>query len=90
MHFDPTISLGNVITMCFACIAILFGWRDMHWRVKNLETWRMEQIEWIKTQTVLCASLSNSASQFTILLKSLQDQFDLLRRFEDRQGREEH
>ena len=40
--FDWTISLGNIIaTIGYTALAIV-AWRDLTWRVSNLETWRKE------------------------------------------------
>lgn len=44
MHFDSTISLGNVITGVLLIVTAILVWRDMDWRVKNLETWRVEHM----------------------------------------------
>ena len=44
MHFDWTVSFGNLIS-CFAFIIMaVFAWRDMDWRVRNLELWRREHM----------------------------------------------
>jgi hypothetical protein len=51
IHFEATISLGNVLTfLAFALAAIKF-WsaqieykKDMEWRVNNLEIWRKEHM----------------------------------------------
>lgn len=45
MHFDPTINLGNVITAGTFLILGVIAWRDLRWRVSNLEVWRLENIE---------------------------------------------
>lgn len=42
MRFDWTINVGNfVATMSFIFFAGM-AWRDMNWRVRNLEVWRKE------------------------------------------------
>lgn len=40
MRFDPTISLGNLIVGLSFLAAALLAWRDINWRVKNLEMWK--------------------------------------------------
>ena len=40
MHFDSTVSLGNVISAAAFTILALFAWRDLTWRIRNLEDWR--------------------------------------------------
>jgi hypothetical protein len=56
MHFDPTVSIGNALTIVFLLFATSTWWkaqrsadkakeiyqRDMDWRVSNLEIWRKE------------------------------------------------
>lgn len=44
MHFDTSISLGNLLSAIGFLTLALFAWRDMNWRVKNLEVWRKEHI----------------------------------------------
>lgn len=39
-HFDPSISFGNVITAVTFLVFALLSWRDLNWRIKNLEVWR--------------------------------------------------
>jgi hypothetical protein len=42
MHFDPTINLGNILSGVTFLALAMFTWRDLTWRIKNLETWRKE------------------------------------------------
>jgi hypothetical protein len=42
IHWDSTITLGNIITFFGALALAVAAWRDMNWRVSNLETWRKE------------------------------------------------
>lgn len=42
LKFDWTISLGNIVAGLTFTIAAVLAWRDLVWRVKNLETWRKE------------------------------------------------
>ncbi len=58
MHFESTVSIGNLLTFLGLLLAA-YGWwrahessesaklayqRDMDWRVKNLENWRKEHM----------------------------------------------
>ena len=44
MTFDWHISFGNILTaVSFLALAIT-AWRDMNWRVRNLEEWRKEHM----------------------------------------------
>jgi hypothetical protein len=42
MHFDWNVSIGNVITAATFIVLAITAWRDMNWRVRNLEVWRKE------------------------------------------------
>jgi hypothetical protein len=44
IQFDWSISLGNLISGITFLVLALFAWRDLTWRVKNLETWRAEHM----------------------------------------------
>jgi len=39
-YFSPEISFGNLISAFAFLAAALFAWRDLSWRVKNLEEWK--------------------------------------------------
>lgn len=41
-HFDWTISLGSILSMGAFLVMALFAWRDLTWRIQNLEVWRKE------------------------------------------------
>ena len=40
-HFSGEISLGNIVTVISFLLAAFAAWRDMGWRVKNLEEWKL-------------------------------------------------
>lgn len=61
-HFDPTVTLGNLITVASAIVLIIIGWRDLNWRVKNLEEWRSGH-EHMATVALENLSLLRSAVQ---------------------------
>lgn len=42
MRFDWTISLGNLVTAFTFLTLAITAWRDMNWRMRNLEEWRKE------------------------------------------------
>ena len=43
-HFDYTITLGSLIWSVSSLVLAAFAWRDLTWRIKNLETWRKEHM----------------------------------------------
>lgn len=44
MHFDWTISIGNLVTISLVTLAAIGAWKDLTWRISNLETWRKEHM----------------------------------------------
>lgn len=44
MHFDWTISFSNLLTTGSFLFLAVIAWRDMSWRIKNLEEWRKEHM----------------------------------------------
>ena len=54
VRYDGTITLGNLIsTFCFIIFAAM-AWRDIGWKIKNLEEWRkIHQIEATKRDEIL-------------------------------------
>jgi hypothetical protein len=57
VHFDGTISIGNVLTTISFLVLALVAWRDMNWRVKNLETWRKEHMVDADSRDAIIAKL---------------------------------
>jgi hypothetical protein len=80
MHFDPSINLGNLITIGAGLIAAVFAWRDMDWRVRNLETWRREQIEGLKARAVLDERFQNAVSDFKLAIATLNTKVEDMKR----------
>jgi len=44
VRWDFTISLSNVITFVVSGTAAVIAWRDLTWRIRNLEEWRKEHM----------------------------------------------
>jgi hypothetical protein len=42
--FNWTISIGNLLTIGLASIAAVGAWKDLTWRIKRLEEWRVEHM----------------------------------------------
>jgi hypothetical protein len=46
MHFDWTVNVGNLVAAMSFILFAAMAWRDMNWRVRNLEEWRkLHQID---------------------------------------------
>ena len=87
MHFTGEITLGNVIsTFGFLCAA-LYAWRDLSWRVLNLESWR-EGHEHSNAQTMENITLLRAAVVKIEALASGQDR--RLQLLEDRPESHSH
>lgn len=39
-YFSGEITLGNIFATTAFLAAAAFAWRDLNWRVRNLETWK--------------------------------------------------
>jgi hypothetical protein len=44
IRFDGTITLGSVIWASSTILLAIIGYRDLQWRIKNLEEWRKEHM----------------------------------------------
>jgi hypothetical protein len=44
LRFDTTINLGNILVAGSFILMAIIAWRDLTWRIKNLETWRREHM----------------------------------------------
>ena len=67
--FDWTISLGNLLSaVTFLFLAIL-AWRDLTWRVRNLETWRKEHMVDADARDLLLRKLDKVCDHLDFLVK---------------------
>jgi hypothetical protein len=79
MRFTWTIDLGNLLTLGGAILAMVWGWRDMMWRMKNIEEWRsdhnklaekaLETMEEVKTAIVELKSIEKGQERRLELLE---------------------
>jgi hypothetical protein len=40
MKFDPTVTLGNALTVATFLVLSILAWRDLNWRVRIIEAWK--------------------------------------------------
>lgn len=40
MHFNGDVSLGSILSVISFLVAAIVAWRDLNWRIKNLEEWK--------------------------------------------------
>ena len=72
LQFDWTISLGNVIAGLIFIMAALFAWRDLTWRVGNLELWRKEHQIDSDARDLLMQNSDKMLSQLKFLVEDKQ------------------
>jgi hypothetical protein len=44
IRFDGTISLGNIVSAFTFLLLAALAWRDLIWRIRNLETWKVQHM----------------------------------------------
>lgn len=44
MHFDPTISFGDLLKSTILFVLAVLAWSNLRWRINNLEVWRKEHM----------------------------------------------
>jgi hypothetical protein len=69
LKFDPTITLGNAITIFTFVVLCVLAWRDLNWRVKIIEEWKsghehttqqaLQNITLLREATVKIETLAN-------------------------------
>lgn len=68
-HFDLTITLGSIISSLSFIVLTLFAWRDMNWRVKNLEQWRVEHIIDSDSRDAIIKKMDNLLTRIETLIE---------------------
>ena len=81
IHFDATITLGNVLTALVLTVAIIKFWtaqvevkKDLEWRIANLETWRKENQIDGKAKEILFDKLTEIVSKLRWVDEARQKQ----------------
>lgn len=67
LHFDWTISIGNILMAGSFLIAAIMAWNDLRWRVSNLETWQRLHTKEDEKRDELIARIDKLISQFEAL-----------------------
>jgi hypothetical protein len=63
LHYNGEITLGNIITLVAAGIAVLTAWKDIIYRVKNLEAWRKEHSDTLTTVAAATVEIKEAVVQ---------------------------
>jgi hypothetical protein len=53
ISFQPVISLNGLLITAGTLISAVFAWRDLNWRQKNIENWRVDHMEYSRRQEQL-------------------------------------
>ena len=63
LHYNGEITLGNILTLVALGIAIVTGWKDIIYRVKNLEVWRKEHSDTLVTVAAATVEIKEAVVQ---------------------------
>lgn len=76
LHFDSTITLGNVLTIVLLVVAVMKFWaaqtaarRDLEWRIDKLEVWRREHMVDADARDKLLTRLDKMCDHLEYLVK---------------------
>ncbi len=72
VKFDWTISLGNIVTGGSFLALCVVAWRDLVWRIKNLEQWRKEHMVDADARDRLLLNLELISARLEILVNHLK------------------
>jgi hypothetical protein len=85
MHFDWTISLGNVVTAVTFLAMALLSWRDLNWRMKILEAWKsthehsseqsLANITMLRESIAKLTEIANGQERRLVMLEDRQEQY---------------
>lgn len=88
IRFDPSITLGSIVAAASFLLAALFAWKDLNWRVNNLEVWRTSHEHTAEQREISINILRDSVTKLTALAAGQDRRLILLEdRSEDRMRR---
>lgn len=85
--FDPTITLGNIFTVVAFLFASLLAWRDLNWRVRNIENWKEEHLHTAEEALRNIGMLRDSVVKLTAIADGNEHRLRLLEEFRMQQRR---
>jgi len=72
MHFDSTVTLGNLIAAVAFLLAAAATWADVRWRLRNLESWKTEHTEESDKRDLLIRKLDLANEHLSTLIGTRQ------------------
>jgi len=85
-HFEWSISFGNVITTISFLAAAFSAWKDLSWRVKNLEEWKRDHQDTAETAMQNLAELKEAVVGIKTIAEGQERRIQMI---EDRNIRHE-
>ena len=83
MHFDPTISLGNILTAVAFLVGAAFAWRDHEWRIRNVETWKEAHLHALNESMRNISMLREAVVRLTEIQRAAERRLEII---ENRSG----
>jgi hypothetical protein len=77
-HFDPTVSLGDVLMLATFAASLIAGWAIIKLKVKNLEDWRDNHEEMVKEQSKVFTDLRIAVEGLTRVVDTMDRRVDRL------------
>lgn len=81
-YFSREITLGNIFTVITFLVAALMAWRDLRWRVDNLEAWKAAHEHSAMQAAQNIGMLRESIAKLTAIASGQERRLQML---EDRQ-----
>jgi hypothetical protein len=72
VHFDWTITLGNVLASGSFAILAVIAWRDLIWRISNLEKWRQEHMIDADARDKILESVEKMITKFDVIIEEMK------------------
>ena len=84
LHWSGEVTVGNLLTITMFAVATIYAWRDLNWRVKNLEVWRDGRIHSIEEEMRNIILLRESVVKLTAIAEGQERRIAMLEEHRDR------
>lgn len=68
MHFDWTLSIGDIIKSTMLFVLAILAWNNLRWRVNNLEVWRKEHMVDADSRDAIIRSIGTLVQRIDALI----------------------
>lgn len=76
--FNGEISLGNIVTAAAFLLAAAFAWRDLNWRVNNIEIWKESHLHTTEQAVQNISMLRESIAKLTEIANGQERRLEML------------